>query len=78
MTVLGSGEVCWEKQACPEFISPKSDGGGAGLRKHVGNSILGEKKEKERILHAAKAASLEVACGNGASLKHRKAAGTIS
>lgn len=40
MTVLGSGEVCWEKQACTEFISLKSDGG--GLRKHVENSILGK------------------------------------
>lgn len=63
--VLGSGEVCWKKQACPEFISLESDGG--GLRTHVANSSLGRKK---RILHLVKAASLELTCGDKASFKN--------
>lgn len=56
MTVLGSVEICWKKQACPASISLKSNGG--GLKKHVVNSIVEGKKRG--ILYLAKAASLRV------------------
>ena len=72
MTILGSGEVCWKKQACPEFVSLESDGG--GLRTRVANSSLGK---KERILHPVKAASFGVTRGDRASFKNIKAAVSI-
>lgn len=43
MTVLGSGKLCSKKPACPEFTSLWSDGG--GLKKHIADSTLGEKKK---------------------------------
>lgn len=64
MTVLRSGEACWKKQACPEFISLKS--GGGGLRKHVANSILGK---KEKNSSPGQDGNLEEACGTGVSFK---------
>lgn len=72
MTVLRSGEACWKKQACPEFISLKS--GGGGLRKHIANSILGK---KEKNSSPSQSGNLEGACGTGASFKNIKGTVTV-
>lgn len=67
--VFGSGDVCWKEQACPEFISPESDG--AGLGAPVTDSSL---RKKKRPLHPVEAASLEVTCGDSTSFRNTKAA----
>lgn len=52
MAVLGSGQRGWKRQACPEFISPCSEG--AGLRKHIANSSLAKKKKRQEFFPQSK------------------------